>query len=89
MGFVSSSFNGLYVGNACRDWRQAGGNQAARLSASQPVHSLLPSPTVSASRKKQKTSQSVTSLAIAVQPQVLKPLILVVLCMLLSSLNAN
>ncbi|XP_017976905.1 PREDICTED: protein EMSY-LIKE 1 isoform X1 [Theobroma cacao] len=45
-----------------RDWRQAGGNQAARLSASQPVHSLLPSPTVSASRKKQKTSQSGQSL---------------------------
>ncbi|XP_022744921.1 protein EMSY-LIKE 1-like isoform X3 [Durio zibethinus] len=40
-----------------RDWRQAGGNQSARLSASHPVHSLLPSPTVSASRKKQKTSQ--------------------------------
>ncbi|XVE75709.1 hypothetical protein DITRI_Ditri12bG0114400 [Diplodiscus trichospermus] len=41
-----------------RDWRQAGGNQSARLTASRPVHSLLPSPTVSASRKKQKTSQS-------------------------------
>ena len=57
-------FNGLYAGNASRDWRQAGGNQSARLSASHPVHSLLPSPTVSASRKKQKTSQSVTSLII-------------------------
>ncbi|OMO55173.1 hypothetical protein COLO4_36159 [Corchorus olitorius] len=45
-----------------RDWRQGGGSQAARLTASQPVHSLLPSPTVSASRKKQKTSQSGQSL---------------------------
>ncbi|XVF07344.1 hypothetical protein REPUB_Repub06bG0130500 [Reevesia pubescens] len=45
-----------------RDWRQAGGNQSARLAASHPVHSLLPSPTVSASRKKQKTSQSGQSL---------------------------
>ncbi|XVE75705.1 hypothetical protein DITRI_Ditri12bG0114400 [Diplodiscus trichospermus] len=45
-----------------RDWRQAGGNQSARLTASRPVHSLLPSPTVSASRKKQKTSQSGQSL---------------------------
>lgn len=58
---------GLYEGNAGRDWRQGGGNQSGRLSASHPVHSLLPSPTVSASRKnkKQKTSQSVTSLTIA------------------------
>ncbi|XVF75889.1 hypothetical protein PTKIN_Ptkin13bG0223000 [Pterospermum kingtungense] len=45
-----------------RDWRQGGGNQSGRLSASHPVHSLLPSPTVSASRKKQKTSQSGQSL---------------------------
>ncbi|XP_034223453.1 protein EMSY-LIKE 3-like isoform X5 [Prunus dulcis] len=41
-----------------REWRKGGGHQAARLSASQPVYDLLPSPTVSASRKKQKTSQS-------------------------------
>ncbi|GKV25814.1 hypothetical protein SLEP1_g35199 [Rubroshorea leprosula] len=45
-----------------RDWRQGGGNQAARLNATQSVHDLLPSPSVSASRKKQKTSQSVQSL---------------------------
>ncbi|KAK8554155.1 hypothetical protein V6N13_073072 [Hibiscus sabdariffa] len=45
-----------------RDWRQAGGIQSPRLSASHPIHSLLPSPTVSASRKKQKTSQSGHSL---------------------------
>ncbi|XP_024188322.1 protein EMSY-LIKE 1 isoform X2 [Rosa chinensis] len=41
-----------------REWRTAGGHQAARFSASQPVYDLVPSPTVSASRKKQKTSQS-------------------------------
>ncbi|KAK8713577.1 hypothetical protein V6N13_148790 [Hibiscus sabdariffa] len=45
-----------------RDWRQAGANQPARLGASHTVHGVLPSPTVSASRKKQKTSQSGQSL---------------------------
>ncbi|KAK9010467.1 hypothetical protein V6N11_036975 [Hibiscus sabdariffa] len=45
-----------------RDWRQAAGNQSARLGVSHPIHSLLPSPTVSASRKKQKKSQSGHSL---------------------------
>ncbi|KAE8692535.1 Protein EMSY-LIKE 3 [Hibiscus syriacus] len=40
------------------DWRQAGGSQPARLSASHSFHNVLPSSTVSASRKKQKTSQS-------------------------------
>ncbi|XP_021893922.1 protein EMSY-LIKE 1 isoform X2 [Carica papaya] len=39
-----------------RDWRQGGGQQVARLSTSQPVHDILPSPNISASRKKQKTS---------------------------------
>ncbi|KAH9737506.1 protein EMSY-LIKE 3 [Citrus sinensis] len=47
-----------------RDWRQAGGNQAARLANSQPVHDLLPSPSVSASRKRHKATQSVSSLII-------------------------
>ncbi|XP_068647305.1 protein EMSY-LIKE 3-like isoform X2 [Aristolochia californica] len=42
-----------------REWRQSGGMQSALLSTSQPAHDALPSPTVSASRKKQKTSQSV------------------------------
>ncbi|XP_010265884.1 PREDICTED: protein EMSY-LIKE 3 isoform X2 [Nelumbo nucifera] len=46
-----------------REWRQAGGLQASLLS-SQPVHDPVPSPTVSASRKKQKTSQSVPSLSL-------------------------
>ncbi|KAK7267352.1 hypothetical protein RIF29_20021 [Crotalaria pallida] len=41
-----------------REWRQNGCYQPARRSISQPVHDILPSPTVSASRKKQKTSHS-------------------------------
>ncbi|XP_031379201.1 protein EMSY-LIKE 1 isoform X1 [Punica granatum] len=45
-----------------REWRQAGGHQTAILSTSQPIHDLLPSPTVSGSRKKQKTSQLVQHL---------------------------
>ncbi|KAM1184794.1 hypothetical protein ACFX13_014469 [Malus domestica] len=43
-----------------RVWRDKGGHQAARLTSSQNVNvfELLSSPTISASRKKQKTSQS-------------------------------
>ncbi|XP_015898963.1 protein EMSY-LIKE 1 isoform X1 [Ziziphus jujuba] len=40
-----------------REWRKSGGLQATRLSTSLPAYDLLPSPTNSASRKKQKTSQ--------------------------------
>ncbi|KAK4581698.1 hypothetical protein RGQ29_025035 [Quercus rubra] len=40
-----------------REWRQSGGQQPARLNTSHLGHDLVPSPTVSASRKKQKTSQ--------------------------------
>ncbi|KAJ6743052.1 PROTEIN EMSY-LIKE 2 [Salix viminalis] len=39
-----------------REWREAGGPQVTRFIASQSVHDVLSSPTVSASRKKQKTS---------------------------------
>lgn len=42
-----------------REWRQAGGHLNVRRSSSQPIHDVVPSPTVSASRKKQKTSQLV------------------------------
>ncbi|XP_030457893.1 protein EMSY-LIKE 1 isoform X1 [Syzygium oleosum] len=45
-----------------REWRQAGGHQAAMLGTAPPMHDVLPSPTISASRKKQKTSQSVRPL---------------------------
>ncbi|KAJ9184696.1 hypothetical protein P3X46_004398 [Hevea brasiliensis] len=50
--------NGDEIIRRIREWRQAGGHQAARSSASQPVHDLVPSPSVSGSRKKQKTSQT-------------------------------
>ncbi|KAG9456690.1 hypothetical protein H6P81_001198 [Aristolochia fimbriata] len=42
-----------------REWRQSGGIQPGMLSTSQPAHDALPSPSVSASLKKQKTSQSI------------------------------
>ncbi|KAA8518257.1 hypothetical protein F0562_015860 [Nyssa sinensis] len=42
-----------------REWRQAGGHHGSMASTPQPVHDLIPSPTVSASRKKQKTFQSI------------------------------
>ncbi|KAE8125361.1 hypothetical protein FH972_020180 [Carpinus fangiana] len=45
-----------------REWRQSGGQQPARFNTSQLDHDLVPSPTVSASRKKQKTSQLVQPL---------------------------
>lgn len=45
-----------------RDWRQTGIYQPPRRTTSQPVHDILPSPTVSASRKKPKTSHSGQSL---------------------------
>ncbi|KAL5983368.1 hypothetical protein ACLOJK_017452 [Asimina triloba] len=50
--------------NANREWRQSGGNQPAMLNTAQPMHDAIPSPTVSASRKKQKTSQSMHSLSL-------------------------
>ncbi|KAL5539871.1 hypothetical protein UlMin_043570 [Ulmus minor] len=51
-----------------REWRKASGLQPGMPSAAQPVHDPIPSPTVSASRKKQKTSQSVGSLSGAPPP---------------------
>lgn len=44
-----------------REWRQTGGLQPGMLSSGQAVHDPLPSPTVSASRKKQKITQPVPS----------------------------
>ncbi|KAF5937182.1 hypothetical protein HYC85_024688 [Camellia sinensis] len=54
-----------------REWRESGGLQTGMLSNSQPVHDPIPSSTVSASRKKQKTSQSVASLSLGVPSPVL------------------
>ncbi|CAO2832910.1 unnamed protein product [Amaranthus hypochondriacus] len=46
-----------------RDRRQSNGHQQGMPSPFAPVHESVPSPTVSASRKKQKTGQSVSALA--------------------------
>ncbi|KAG8635764.1 protein EMSY-LIKE 3 isoform X3 [Manihot esculenta] len=47
-----------------REWRKTNGLQPGMLSTAQPAHDPTPSPTVSASRKKPKASQSVASLSI-------------------------
>ncbi|KAG8653123.1 hypothetical protein MANES_06G169500v8 [Manihot esculenta] len=47
-----------------REWRKTNGLQPGMPSTAQPSLDPAPSPTVSASRKKQKTSQSVASLSI-------------------------
>ncbi|EOX96769.1 Emsy N Terminus/ plant Tudor-like domains-containing protein isoform 5, partial [Theobroma cacao] len=44
-----------------REWRQTGALQPSMLNAGQAVHDPVPSPTVSASHKKQKITQSVPS----------------------------
>nr|XP_027186982.1 protein EMSY-LIKE 4-like isoform X2 [Cicer arietinum] len=44
-----------------REWRQTGGHQPGVLSTGQALHDSIPSPTVSASRKKQKITPSVPS----------------------------
>lgn len=48
---------------AVREWRKGTGLQPGTVNAAQQVHDHNTSPTVSASRKKQKTSQSVASLS--------------------------
>ncbi|XP_020592821.1 protein EMSY-LIKE 3 [Phalaenopsis equestris] len=49
-----------------REWRQAGGRQPGLMNHSQPVPDSLPSPSVSGSRKRKNTSQSIPSLPINV-----------------------
>ncbi|PSS14517.1 Protein EMSY-LIKE like [Actinidia chinensis var. chinensis] len=56
-----------------RDWRKASGLQPGMLSSVQPVHDPIPSPTVSASRKKQKTLQSVASFSLGTPSTALHP----------------
>ncbi|KAG4113356.1 hypothetical protein ERO13_D13G218600v2 [Gossypium hirsutum] len=56
-----------------REWRAAGGIQPGMLSTSQPIHDPVPSPSVSGSRKKQKTSQSVASLSMVAPSPALHP----------------
>lgn len=54
LSFISSKLLEM----SFREWRQGGGPQSGLLNNVQPVHDSMPSPTVSASRKRQKTSQS-------------------------------
>lgn len=61
-GFCSILFSDSKVVFAIREWRKGGGLQPGM--ATQPLHDAIPSPTVSASRKKQKTSQSIASLSL-------------------------
>ncbi|GMY16137.1 protein EMSY-LIKE 3 [Fagus crenata] len=56
-----------------REWRKTRGLQPGMHSAAQPVHDPIPSPTVSASRKKQKTSQSVASLSLGAPSPAMHP----------------
>ncbi|KAJ6829428.1 protein EMSY-LIKE 3-like isoform X1 [Iris pallida] len=46
-----------------REWRQTGGLQSGMLNSAQPAHDQVPSPSISASRKR-KTSQSIPSLTL-------------------------
>ena len=55
----------MILGNAIREWRQAGGHQSGMLTTGQAVHDPIPSPTVSASRKKQKMTSSILSQSFA------------------------
>lgn len=50
---------------AFREWRQSGGHQPGMLGAGQSVHDPIPSPSVSASRKKQKIAQSLPTQSFA------------------------
>uniref|UniRef100_A0A1D1XC88 Protein EMSY n=1 Tax=Anthurium amnicola TaxID=1678845 RepID=A0A1D1XC88_9ARAE len=56
-----------------REWRQAGGSLAGFISNAQPVADTVPSPTVSASRKKQKTSQPIPSSSLGAPTSALHP----------------
>ncbi|GMH07573.1 hypothetical protein Nepgr_009413 [Nepenthes gracilis] len=51
-----------------REWRKANGHQSGMVGASQTVLDNVPSPTISASRKKLKPSQSVASLSVGAPP---------------------
>jgi len=70
---MTDPFHEEHVLNLFREWRKANGLQPGVLSSSQPVHESIPSPTVSASRKKQKTSQSVASLSVGAPSPAMHP----------------
>ncbi|KAF5725498.1 hypothetical protein HS088_TW23G00221 [Tripterygium wilfordii] len=56
-----------------REWRKSRGLQPGMLSTAQPVHEPVPSPTVSASHKKQKNSQLASSFSMGVPSASLHP----------------
>ncbi|KAL5707976.1 hypothetical protein ACHQM5_018820 [Ranunculus cassubicifolius] len=57
-----------------REWRQSGGgHMPGMLGSNQPVHDPAPSPSVSASRKKQKITQAVPNLTVNTAPLSLHP----------------
>ncbi|KAL9248409.1 hypothetical protein vseg_021734 [Gypsophila vaccaria] len=56
-----------------REWRKTNGIQSGGLSSSQPMHESVPSPTVSVSRKKQKTGPSAGSLSVGAPPPASHP----------------
>ncbi|RDY01412.1 Protein EMSY-LIKE 3, partial [Mucuna pruriens] len=56
-----------------REWRKGGGLQPGTVNTAQQVHDHNTSPTVSASRKKQKTSQSVASLSLGAPSPAVHP----------------
>lgn len=66
-------FTESVINYAVREWRKVSGLQPGMLSAPQPVHDPTPSPTVSASRKKQKPSQSVASMSLGAPSPALPP----------------
>ncbi|KAJ1385841.1 ENT domain [Sesbania bispinosa] len=56
-----------------REWRKGSGLQPGTVNTAPQVHDCTPSPTVSASRKKQKTSQSVASLSLGAPSPAVRP----------------
>ncbi|KAF5735743.1 protein EMSY-LIKE 3 isoform X3 [Tripterygium wilfordii] len=56
-----------------REWRKSRGLQPGMLSTAQPIHEPVPSPAVSASRKKQKNSQLASSFSMGAPSAALHP----------------
>ncbi|CAI0450325.1 unnamed protein product [Linum tenue] len=57
-----------------REWRRTSGSQSGMPSSVQPAHDRAPSPSISVSRKKQKTSQSAASLSMGAPPALHQPM---------------
>ncbi|XP_057422964.1 protein EMSY-LIKE 3 isoform X2 [Lotus japonicus] len=65
--------NGDDVIRRIREWRKGSGLQPGTVNTAPQVHDCTPSPSVSASRKKQKTSQSVASLSLGAPSPAVHP----------------